>query len=75
MSDTNEIKLHDLSDRELLILAVESVNRLTRQVQQQNGRVTQLELWRANAKGALMVLTILVPIVSVALSVVLNRVL
>lgn len=55
----SDIDLGQLSDRELLVLAVTHVNELASHVATQNGRVSKLEAWRNQAVGVLLVVSIL----------------
>jgi len=57
----NRIDLGTLSDRELLLLAVQQLNDLCSMVQVQNERIGKLEAWRDKAAGVLLVLMIGVP--------------
>jgi len=57
----NKIELGALSDRELLLLAVQQLNELCGMVQVQNGRIGKLEAWRDKAAGVLLILMIGIP--------------
>lgn len=55
----SRIDLEAKSDRELLILAVERLNLVCAQVQQQNGRIRSLEDWRNWMTGGMALLVTL----------------
>lgn len=57
-----EIKLEKLSDRELLILAVQGLNESGTTLNQHGTRIRKLEDWRNVLAGGLCVVTFLVPI-------------
>lgn len=57
-----DIALHDLNDRELLILAVQGVNETREHLRRQNGRIAMLEAWRNLLAGGLAVILALIPI-------------
>lgn len=48
---SDPIPLHDLTDRDLLVLAVQGVNELKAQVPILHRRVSKLELWRFYVVG------------------------
>ena len=51
------IPLHDLSDRELLILAATGVNDVKKELRALNGRVRNLEKWRDRIVGGFGIVT------------------
>ena len=56
----SRIDLEAKTDRELLILAVERLNVVCAQVQQQNGRIRKLEDWRNWMTGGMALLSLIV---------------
>ncbi len=58
-----QIDLAVKSDRELLILSVQTVNELCTHVKVQNGRIRKLEDWRNWMTGGMALLMVLVIIV------------
>jgi hypothetical protein len=59
MSAEKHIPLEQLSDRDLLILAVSGVNTLNDSVQKQGERIGTLESWKDKAVGFLALLSII----------------
>lgn len=53
----DEIELHGLTDRELLILTCKTVNGLTKQASSTKRRVRNLEHWRTFLTGAFVGIT------------------
>ena len=53
--------LDHLTDRELLILTAERLEKLTDKVGEQNGRIGKLESWRLQILGGGLVLMALMP--------------
>lgn len=61
------IDLSSKTDREILILLVDHVNSVSELVCKQNGRVRDLEIWRALITGGLGIVVLVVPAITALL--------
>ena len=67
-SNWQDIELDNLTDRELLILAVRGVNTACRQTHNQDKRIRRLEDWRNITAGGLGVIILTITIIIAILS-------
>lgn len=63
--NTDKIELRDLSDRDLLVLAVQKINSMCVLCEKHNGRLRELETWRWYFSGAIAVVAFVIGVFGV----------
>jgi hypothetical protein len=63
VNGNGQIPLHNLSDRELLLLAVQRLNEVAADSRAAKRRLDDLEEWRDRALGVLALAGLLIPVV------------